>query len=304
MSLVNGKTILQKAKKYGYAIGAYNFSNLEQLKGILEVSEQKKCDVIVQTSKSAIDYMGIEVISDMVKNLSQNLSIDVCLNLDHGKTFEIAKLCIDNGYTNVMIDASNLPFDENVKLTKQVVDYAHQHGVSVEAELGSLKGIEDEVFSKESLFTNPVEAKQFAELTGIDSLAVSIGTSHGAYKFVGESYLDIERLKQINSLLDIPLVLHGASGVSSELKEKFINSGGKIGNAKGVSDLNLVESVKHGVCKVNVDTDLRLAFTVGIRNALKDATVFDPRKYIKEGMHEMKNVIAEKIDILTQNKKI
>ncbi len=302
MELKNGKYILEKAKAQKYAVGAFNFSNLEQLKAILNACDKEKCDVIVQTSPSAINYIGLDVIVPMVTTLSKNLDIAVCLNLDHGKDFETIKKCVDAGYTNVMIDASDLSFEENIKLTKQCVEYAHSKNVSVEAELGSLKGVEDEVSSKESLFTNPQDAKQFVEQTGIDSLAVSIGTSHGAYKFKGESHLDIERLKQIKELVKIPLVLHGASGVSKELKQKFIASGGKIGNANGVSNQNLEQAVLNGICKVNVDTDLRIAFTAGIRSSLNNAEIFNPRDYLLAGMKEIEEEVVKRIKILTKNK--
>lgn len=303
MELKNSNYILKKAQKNGYAVGAFNFSNLEQLKAILNACEKENCDVIVQTSSSAIKYMGLDVICPMVKNLAKDLHIAVCLNLDHGKNFEIVKNCVDAGYTNIMIDASDLSFEQNVELTKKCVEYAHSKGVTVEAELGSLKGVEDEVVAKESLFTKPEDAQKFVELTGIDSLAVSIGTSHGAYKFEGESKLDIERLKEIQKLVKIPLVLHGASSVSPELKQKFVQSGGKIGNANGVSAENLIEAIKYGICKVNVDTDLRIAFTTGIRNSLKDQEVFDPRKYLGNGMIEIENEVKNRLEILNANKK-
>ncbi len=302
MELKNGNYVLSKAKENKYAVGAFNFSNFEQLKAILEASNEMGADVIVQTSQSAIKYMGLDVIYPMVYALAKDLDIAVCLNLDHGKSFEIVKSCVDAGYTNVMIDASDLNFDENVALTKKCVEYAHSHNVTVEAELGSLKGIEDEICAKESLFTKPEDAKRFVELTGVDSLAISIGTSHGAYKFEGESHLDIERLKQIQKLVNIQLVLHGASAVSNELKQAFKQSGGEIGNANGVSSQNITQSIENGICKVNVDTDLRIAFTTGIRNALKDATVFDPRKYLTSGMEEIKNEIKRRIKILNCNK--
>ena len=302
MSLVNGNIILKKAQKGKYAVGAYNFYNLETLKAILNASERQKCDVIVQTSSSAIKYMELDVIVPMVKSLCKNLNIDVCLNLDHGKDFETIKKCVDAGFTNVMIDASDKPFDENVEITKKCVEYAHKFGVTVEAELGSLKGVEDEISAQKSLFTNPKEALEFVEKTNIDSLAISIGTSHGAYKFAGKSYLDIERLKEIKQLVDIPLVLHGASGVDEKLKEDFISSGGMIGNAVGVSDENLIEAVKNGICKVNTDTDLRIAFTTGVRNALKEKECFNPRDYLGQGMKEIENQVEKRIKILTSNK--
>ena len=298
MELKNGNYVLQKAKQNKYAVGAFNFSNLEQLKAILESANQMNCDVIVQTSSSAIKYMGLDVIVPMVTSLAKNLNIAVCLNLDHGKDFDTIKNCVDAGYTNVMIDASDLCFEDNVALTKKCVEYAHAHNVTVEAELGSLKGKEDEIESRESLYTNPQEAKKFVELTGVDSLAISIGTSHGAYKFEGKSHLDIERLKQIANAVNIPLVLHGASSVSEELKQAFKQSGGEIGNANGVSKENLIESIRYGICKVNVDTDLRIAFTTGVRDILKDATIFDPRKYLLAGMENIKSEVKKRIEIL------
>ncbi len=298
MELKNGNFVLKKAQQQKYAVGAFNFSDLEQLKAILNASQRLKKDVIVQTSSSAIKYMGLDVIVPMVTALAKDLDIAVCLNLDHGKNFEIVKQCVDAGYTNVMIDASDLAFDDNVTLTKKCVEYAHKKGVTVEAELGSLKGVEDEVMAKESLFTKPQDAKKFVELTGIDSLAVSIGTSHGAYKFEGESHLDIERLKQISSIVSVPLVLHGASSVSENLKSKFIASGGQIGNANGVSKQNLIDAVKNGICKVNVDTDLRIAFTTGVRNTLKNAKIFNPREYLQTAMAEVENEVANRIEIL------
>lgn len=302
MSLVNGNVILKKAQNGKYAIGAYNFYNLETLKAILSASQRKNCDVIVQTSSSAIKYMEIETIVPMVKSLCKNLSIDVCLNLDHGKDFEIIKKCVDAGFSNVMIDASEKSFEENVELTKKCVEYAHKYGVTVEAELGSLKGVEDEISAEKSFYTDPKEALEFVKQTGIDSLAISIGTSHGAYKFAGKSHLDIDRLKEIKKLVDVPLVLHGASGVDEELKKNFVLSGGKIGNAIGVSNDNLIEAVKNGICKVNTDTDLRIAFTTGVRNSLKNQECFNPRDYLGEGMKEIEKEVEKRIDVLTSNK--
>ena len=298
MEIVNAKQMLEKAKKERYAVGAFNFSNLEQLKAILNGAEKCGADVIVQASSSAIKYMGLEVIAPMVNAIAKDLHIDVCLNLDHGKNFEIVKACIDAGFSNVMIDASDLSFEENVSLTKKCVEYAHAHDVTVEAELGSLKGVEDEVVGIKSHFTNPQDAKKFVEQTGVDSLAISIGTSHGAYKFEGESFLDIERLEEIRKLVDIPLVLHGASSVSQSLKNAFRESGGEIGNANGVSTQNLIDSIQHGICKVNVDTDLRIAFTTGVRNCLKQTTVFNPRDYLLEGMKEIEKEVVNRINIL------
>lgn len=299
MALVNGKKILNKAKLNKIAVGAFNFTTLEQLKVILTCAENLKQDVIVQVSESAIKFMGLKNIVSLVKNEVENLTIDVCLNLDHGKNFEICKKCIDAGFTNVMIDASDKSFEENITLTKQVCEYAHSFDVSVEAELGSLKGIEDEVSSEYSHYTNPLQAKQFVLQTDVDSLAVSIGTSHGAYKFSGESFLEIELLKQIQTETKIPLVLHGASMVDEALLTNFVTSGGTIKNAKGVSKQNLVDAIKNGVCKVNMDTDFRISFTTGVRNALKDTTMFNLRDYLNSGMKQMKQEVEKRIKILS-----
>ncbi|MBQ0017424.1 MAG: class II fructose-bisphosphate aldolase [Clostridiales bacterium] len=298
MALVNGKYILEKAKKEKRAVGAFNFTNLEQLKCIISTANELNYPVIVQASESAIKYMGLKNIVSLVKNETENVNIDVCLNLDHGKNFEICKSCVDYGFTNVMIDASSLSFEENVKLTKKVVEYAHKFNVSVEAELGALKGVEDEVNSISSHFTNPNEAKLFVDQTNVDSLAISIGTSHGAYKFDGESFLDIERLKQISSLTNIPLVLHGASMVDKDLLNNFKLSGGEIGSAKGVSQENLVSAIQNGICKVNMDTDFRISFTTGVRNALKDKSMFNLRDYLSCGMETMKKEVIKRLNIL------
>lgn len=300
MSLVNGKKILKHAQMNKYALGAFNFTNLEQLQAILSASNSLNMPVIVQASSSAIKYIGLKTLCAMVKAESEKVNVDVCLNLDHGANFEICKQAIDAGFTNVMIDCSSLPFEENIQNTKEVVEYAHKFKVTVEAELGCLKGKEDEVSNKTSFFTVPNDALKFVKATKVDSLAISIGTSHGAYKFPGESELDIQRLKEIKKLIKIPLVLHGASGISKALKDNFIQSGGEIGNANGVSEKNLVEAIDNGICKVNMDTDLRIAFTTGVRNCLKKATVFNLRDYLTEGKKEVEKIVKEKI-ILCKN---
>lgn len=298
MALVNSKKMLLQALQNGYAVPAFNFTNLEQLDAILTECNQKDYPAIVQTSNRAIEYMGISTVVAMVKEKCKNLKIDVCLNLDHGKDFEICKLAVDSGYTNVMIDASDKSFEQNVELTKRVVDYAHKHNVTVEAELGSLKGVEDDLSSAKSHFTDPNSALQFVKLTGVDSLAVSIGTSHGAYKFKGESKLDLKRLKEIENLLKIPLVLHGASSVLPSQLKKLNEFGGNLSGAKGVSEKQIKKAVKLGICKVNMDTDLRIAFTIGVRKSLKNPSIFDLRDYLGEGKEEMKKIISHKIGIL------
>ena len=225
--------------------------------------------------------------------------LDICLHLDHGEDFEICKKCVDDGFTSVMIDGSKYPFEENVALTKRVVEYAHAKGVVVEAELGRLSGIEDNinVDERQATFTDPKEAAEFVERTGVDSLAIAIGTSHGAYKFKGDPYLDFERLKKIHELIpDTPLVLHGASTVLPEFVDLCNKYGGKIPGAKGVPEDMIREASKYGICKVNIDTDLRLAMTAEIRRYLAEHPEdFDPRKYLGPARNAIKAMVQHKI---------
>jgi len=305
MGLKNTKKMLEKAFLKGYAVGAFNFSNLEQLQAILEVVKEQNSPAILATSTSAIKYMGLKTLVAMVKASTENLTQAVALHLDHGATFEDCKMAIDAGFTSVMCDASHFSFDDNVKLTKRVVEYAKAFNVTVEAELGRLAGVEDEISSQHSHYTNPLKAKKFVELTGIDSLAISIGTSHGAYKFKGEAKLQIELLKQIKSLLpNTPLVLHGASSIPESLQQEFVKSGGTLSGAKGVSEQLLIEAIKNGIAKVNVDSDLRIAFTTGVRNALKNSSDFNPRSYLLSGKNKVKEVLTYKIkNIFMSNNK-
>lgn len=294
---VNTKEMLEKASKENYSIGAFNFTNMETLYGIIEGSEKSNSPVIIQTSESAISYMGFNEIYSLVNSRIEKSNIPVALHLDHGKDFEICKKAIDAGWTSVMIDASSLPFEENIKLTKQVVDYAHLRGVTVEAELGVLAGIEDDVnvSEKDAKYTNPKEAKEFVERTNVDSLAIAIGTSHGAYKFKGESKLRIDILKEIKKAVKIPLVLHGASSVDEKMIEKINEFGGDIKGAKGVSEKSLKEASENGINKINVDTDLRLAMTGKIREIMKtEKDVFDPRKYLGKGKEEIAKTVYHK----------
>lgn len=295
--LVNTKELLQDCYNNGYAVGAFNFSNMEQLQAIIKAHENKNHPVICACSKSAMEYMGVEMCVAMIKAIAEKSPIKIALHLDHGADFEICKKAIDNGFTSVMIDASSLPLEENIKTTKKVVEYAHARNVTVEAELGKLSGIEDEVNVATSHYTNPKEAKYFVDQTGVDSLAVSIGTSHGAYKFAGESRLEIGILEEIKKeTYPLPLVLHGASSIPSYLVEEFNALGGELGNAKGVDEDNLREAVKHGITKINVDSDCRIAMVLGIKKALQDPKLFDPRKVIAKGKEEMVKLIENKIE--------
>ena len=300
--LVSGKEILIEAKKNNRAVGAFNFTSLEQLKAIIKACKQTNTGCFLSTSEGAIEFLGIKNIVCMVKNEVENLDLKFALHLDHGKSYEICKFCVDAGYTSIMFDGSLLGFEQNVELTKKVCEYAHTKNVSVEGELGKIQGIEDNTIGKESILTTPDGALDFIKQTGVDSLAISIGTSHGAYKFKGESKLEIELLKQINKKTNhFPLVLHGASSVSSELLENFNKSGGNLEKAKGVDDESIKQAINGGICKVNVDTDLRIAFTTGIRNALSNKSEFSPRNYLLPAINEMAKEVINRIELFNNN---
>jgi len=256
--------------------------------------------VIVQTSEGAIEYAGMDYLVAMVRVAAQS-KVPIVLHLDHGKDVKVIKQAIDSGYTSVMFDGSALPFDKNVAVTKQVVAWAHPKHISVEAELGVLAGIEDKVKAtkKSATFTDPNQAVQFVEMTGCDSLAIAIGTSHGAYKMTSKkSHLDIERLKEIASCVDIPLVLHGASGVLEDVVALAEKYGAKLGAARGILDLDIVHAIKQGIAKVNIDTDLRLAFTAGVREAVADLPqVIDPRKLLAPSIQLMTEVAKRKMKL-------
>ena len=290
----------EKALKKRFAVGAFNFYNLETLQAILEAGEQAAFPVICSVSEGALKYMGIDATVMMFDALTQKKKYPAYLHLDHGKSFEICKKTIDAGFDSVMIDGSSLSFDENVKLTKRVVKYAEKNGVFVEGEIGTLSGVEDtvEVTTDHAKFTNPVEAKRFVLETGVNSVAVAIGTSHGAYKFNGEPKLRIDILSKIQSeLKDFPIVLHGASTVDQKLIKQINARGGKIKNAKGVSpkELSLI-CKEYNVCKVNVDTDLRLCFIASlIKNLKASPKEINPRFFLSDAREEMKNLVFSKI---------
>ena len=303
MALITSKEMFDKALNSDYAIGAFNVNNMEIIQGIVEAAQQERSSLILQVSAGARKYAKPAYLVGLVHAAIEDTGVDVCLHLDHGDSFEICKSCVDDGFTSVMYDGSKHPFEENIKVTKQVVEYAHEHGVVVEAELGKLAGIEDavNVDAREATFTVPEEAAEFVERTGVDSLAVAIGTSHGAYKFKGTPYLDFERLKEIHRLIpDTPLVLHGASTVLKEFVDKCNEYGGDIPGAQGVPEDMIREAAKHGVCKVNIDTDLRLAMTAEIRKYLaENPAEFDPRKYLGPARDAIRGMVAHKIkDVL------
>ena len=300
MNLVNGKKIFEDALKNHYGVGAFNFINIETLKSILEAAEENKSPVIVQCSTGAIKYAGAEVLAEICKLYAKNMTVPVCLNLDHGKTFEDCKNVIDAGFTNVMIDASHLPMDENIALTRKVVEYAHERGVTVEAEIGVLAGVEDEVSATEdeARYTNPQQAYDFVKATNVDSLAIAIGTSHGTVKFKGEAKLRFDILEEVEKLLpNFPIVLHGASSIPQDMVKLAEEYGAKLSGSCGIPEEMLREACSHNVCKVNVDSDLRLSFTAGLRKSFaENPENVDMRKYNTVGMELIKKVVKDKMD--------
>ena len=300
--LVPTKELLLDALKGKYALGAYNVNNMELLQAIVEAGQELRAPLILQVSAGARKYASQTYLIKLVEAALESSDIPIALNLDHGEDFEICKACIDGGFSSVMIDGSKHPFEENIALTKQVVDYAHQKGVSVEAELGKLAGVEDDisVSEKDAIFTNPAEAKEFVERTGVDSLAVAIGTSHGAYKFKGEAKLDFERLAEIRDAIGqgYPLVLHGSSSVPPDLVQMCNDNGGDLKGSKGVPEEMFSKATQLNVAKINIDTDLRLAFTATIRKHMKEnPSHFDPRQYLKPAREAVKNLVKHKIKV-------
>ena len=299
MPLVTTKEMFEKSMKEGFAIGAFNINNMEIIQGIIDAAQKQNSPVILQASSGAIKYARIKYLMKMVEAAVEETNIPIAIHLDHGPDFETCKMCIDNGFTSVMIDGSKYSFEENVALTKKVVDYAHERGVVVEAELGQLAGIEDDVnvSEEDAKYTDPDQAKEFVERTGCDSLAIAIGTSHGAYKFKGEAKLRFDILAKVKELIpNTPIVLHGASTVIPEFVEQCNKYGGNIPGAKGVPDEMLHEASLSGVSKINVDTDLRLAFTGEIRKALaENPSAFDPRKYLTPAREKITEVVEHKI---------
>ena len=298
--LVTTKEMFEKAMQEHFAIGAFNVNNMEIIQGIMDGAAENKSPVILQASSSAIKYARIGYLKKMVEAaVEEHPEVPVALHLDHGPDFETCKMCVDAGFTSVMFDGSKYDFEENVRLTKEVVDYAHAHGVVVEAELGKLAGIEDDVnvAASDAMYTDPMQAKEFVERTGCDSLAIAIGTSHGAYKFKGEARLRFDILAKVKELIPYtPIVLHGASTVIPELVEMCNKYGADIPGAKGVPDEILHEASLKGVSKINVDTDLRLAMTAQIRKVFKEEpSAFDPRKYLTPARDEVRNTVSHKM---------
>ncbi len=289
--------MFERAYKEGYAIGAFNVNNMEIIQGIMEAGAEEKAPLILQVSAGARKYAGQHYIVKLIEAGLLEADLPVVLHLDHGADFDICKSCVDGGFTSVMIDGSHHSFEENIAVTKRVVEYAHDHGVWVEAELGRLAGVEEDVSSEHSIYTDPDQAVEFVERSGCDSLAIAIGTSHGAYKFKGEAKLDFERLEKIGGLMPgYPLVLHGASSVPQEFVEMCNAYGGKVAGAAGVPEELLRKAAGMAICKINIDTDIRLAMTASIRKQLVEhPEEFDPRGYLKPARQAVKDMVQHKI---------
>jgi fructose-bisphosphate aldolase class II len=302
MAFISTKLLFAKAYKEGYAVGAFNVNDMEIIQGITEAIAEEKAPVILQVSAGARKYARHQYLIHLVLAAMECTGIDCVLHLDHGEDFEMCKSCVDGGFTSVMIDGSKYPFEENIRLTKQVVDYAHAKGVPVEAELGKLAGVEDNVSvaAKDAIYTDPDQAVEFVKRTGCDSLAVAIGTSHGAYKFKSEPKLDFDRLGKIGKLLpNFPLVLHGASSAPADLVKICNDYGGQIPGARGVPEEMITKAAKMNVCKINIDTDLRLAMTGAIRKVFAETPAeFDPRKYLGPARDAIKGVVKRKVKLL------
>ena len=310
MALVTTKEMFKKAYEGQYAIGAFNVNNMEIVQGITEAAGELNSPIILQVSAGARKYAQHEYLVHLVKAALELNDIPIALHLDHGADFDICKSCIDGGFTSVMIDASHYSFDENIAITKKVVEYAHDKGVVVEAELGKLAGVEDDVkvASDDAQYTQPGEVEEFVDRTGVDSLAIAIGTSHGAFKFKPgqKPQLRFDILEEITKKLpNFPIVLHGASSVSQDYVKIIQANGGNLADAIGIPEDMLREAARSAVCKINIDSDLRLAMTAGIREVMwNDPAKFDPREYLKVGRQYVKDVVAHKItDVLGSNGK-
>ncbi|MFA5859398.1 MAG: class II fructose-1,6-bisphosphate aldolase [Elusimicrobiota bacterium] len=303
MPLVSSREMFKKAYTGGYAVGAFNVNNMEILQAIVDGAKEEQAPLILQVSAGARKYARHEYLIKLVEAALQTADIPICLHLDHGEDFEVCKSCVDGGFSSVMIDGSKFPLEENIAVTKKVVDYAHAKNVTVEAELGRLAGVEDavNVAKADATYTDPDDAERFVKETGCDSLAIAIGTSHGAYKFKGEPKLDFPRLEEIaRRLPNFPLVLHGASSVPEYLVALCNKYGGTLPGTKGVPEEMLRRAAGGAVCKINIDTDLRLAMTATIRRVfVENPKEFDPRKYLGPARDEIKKVVQHKIkDVL------
>ncbi len=301
MAIVTSEEMFKKAYEGGYAIGAFNVNNMEIIQGITEAAKETNSPLILQVSAGARKYAKHVYLMKLIEAAIEDTGLPICVHLDHGEDFEICKSCIDGGFTSVMIDGSKHSFEENIKITKQVVEYAHARGVVVEGELGRLAGIEDNinVSAEESSYTDPAQVEEFVKSTGVDSLAIAIGTSHGAYKFKPgqKPQLRFDILEEVQKRLPgFPIVLHGASSVIPEYVEKINANGGSMPNAIGVPEDMLRKAAEMAVCKINIDSDLRLAMTAGVREHLAaNPSHFDPRQYLAPGRANIKELVKHKL---------
>lgn len=299
MPLVTSTEMFKKAYEGGYAIGAFNVNNMEIIQGVVGAAIEEKAPLILQVSSGARKYANTIYLKKMVEAAVEDSGLPICLHLDHGDTFELCKDCVDNGFTSVMIDASHHSFEENMKITRSVVEYAHDHGVVVEAELGRLAGIEDavNVSAKDASYTDPDQVQEFVTQTGVDSLAIAIGTSHGAFKFKGDAKLRFDILEEVGRRLPgFPIVLHGASSVPQYLVEQINEYGGNMPGAKGVPEEMLRQAATMAVCKINIDSDIRMAVTATIRKYFKDnPSHFDPRQYLAPARNAVKEIVRHKL---------
>lgn len=294
-------SVLTKAQHGHYAVGAFNVNNLETIQAVFDAAEAEHAPVIIQTSEGAIEYAGMDELAALVHLAAKRIKFPVVFHLDHGKNYELVVKAIKSGfYTSVMFDGSSLPYEENVKKTKVLVQMAHKKGISLEAELGLISGKEDfvSVSERDAAMTQPKQAADFIKRTGCDALAVAIGTKHGAFKMKADSSLDFHRLKQIAEAVSVPLVLHGASGVPARIKTLCTKYGCEIASAKGIPDAQIKKAVSLGICKVNIDTDLRIAFDAGIRKFLKEKPgVIDPREILKPAKELITKVVRLKMQL-------
>lgn len=299
MPLVTTKEMFKKAYEGGYAIGAFNVNNMELVQGIVEAGIENNAPLILQVSAGARKYAKHNYLVHLVQAAVEECDLPIALHLDHGDGFDICKACVDGGFTSVMIDASKYPFEQNIEITRKVVEYAHERGVVVEAELGKLAGIEDDVnvSAEDSCYTHPDEVEEFVSRTGVDSLAIAIGTSHGAFKFKGTPRLRFDILEEVSRRLpQFPIVLHGASSVMPEYVKIIEQYGGQMPGAQGVPEELLRKAASMAVCKINIDSDLRLAVTAAVRKHLyENPTHFDPRQYLAPAREAVKEVVSHKL---------
>lgn len=300
MSLVNSKEMFKKALKEGYAIPAFNVCNMESAQAVAEVAGEKNLPVIIAVSEGAGKYAGFDYIKAIVETASKHYANEIVLHLDHGKSFDACKQAIDAGFTSVMFDGSALPYEENIAITKQVVDYAHQRNVTVEAELGKIIGTEDMIHSDTESFTDPEEAKDFVTKTGVDSLAISIGTAHGVNKSISTPVIQYGVIENVHKAIpDMPLVAHGSSTVPAKWVDLILKYGGVIKKSQGISEVDIKKMSKTAICKINMDTDLRLAHTAGVREDLVlHPEHFDQREYNKAGKAYVKEQVAHAFELV------